>query len=124
MSSDSQVQFDSFASCERTVSQTSTQYPRILTNQHDTEDQLKFSVSGGIVCLVMRQEYLSYVAEYINQLEPMMERHEQQGLWKQEERTVVASYSFNKNGIVFVYRVLVQGNARDEVSECTLQKDN
>jgi len=37
---------------------------------------------GGIVVIVMREEYLSYVEEYVGKLEPYMTRLEQQGYWK------------------------------------------
>ena len=53
----------------------------------------------------MREEYLSYVAEYVDRLEPFMQQLVEQGAWTREERTVVPKYSFGKNGVVFVYRV-------------------
>ena len=75
------------------------------------------TVTGGVVIIVMREEYLTYVKEYVDRLEPMMESFETRGLWKREERTVVPKYSFGKNGVVFVFRVLVSGDVND-VSIC------
>ncbi|KAI0228373.1 hypothetical protein LSAT2_021147 [Lamellibrachia satsuma] len=66
-------------------------------------------LAGGCVCIVMREEYLSYVAEYVDRLEPFMQQLVEQGAWTQEERTVVPKYSFGKNGVVFVYRVYRPG---------------
>ena len=63
-------------------------------------------VSGGFVILVMRQEYLTYVADYKDRIDPMMEQYEQENLWRKMERTVVPDYSFGKPGVVFVYKVL------------------
>ena len=57
------------------------------------------------MCIVMREEYLSYVAEYVGRLEPFMKQLAQTDWWTLEERTVVPKYSFNKNGVIFVYRV-------------------
>lgn len=32
--------------------------------------------------IVMREEYLTYVKEYVNRLEPYMDQLEKQGLWR------------------------------------------
>ena len=53
----------------------------------------------------MREEYLFYVAEYVDRLEPFMQQLAEKGWWSVEERTVVPKYSFDKNGVIFVYRV-------------------
>lgn len=37
---------------------------------------------GGTVFIVMREEYLTYVREYVNRLEPYMDTLQEQGLWK------------------------------------------
>ena len=60
---------------------------------------------GGVVIIVTRLEYLSYGEEYQGRLEPLMQQMEQEGLWRQLERTVVKEYSFCKNGIIFVFKV-------------------
>lgn len=61
---------------------------------------------GGYVCIVMRREYLSYVEEYKDRLEPLMNTLEENGSWEKVVRKIVPSYSFQKEGVVYVYRVL------------------
>ena len=39
--------------------------------------------SGGTVVIVMREEYLTYVKEYVDKLEPYMEALQDKGFWKQ-----------------------------------------
>ncbi|XP_050395332.2 methyltransferase-like protein 27 [Patella vulgata] len=58
---------------------------------------------GGLVCIAMREEYLSYVEDYKNKLEPLMSQLENEGKWRRLSREVIPNYSFNKNGIVFKY---------------------
>ena len=58
----------------------------------------------GIVIIVMRKEYLTYVKEYIDRLVPMMDKLESDGIWSTIMRLDVPNYSFNKTGIVFVYK--------------------
>ncbi|XP_055955314.1 methyltransferase-like protein 27 [Patella vulgata] len=58
---------------------------------------------GGLVCIVMREEYLSYVEDYKNKLEPLMAKLEKEGKWRRSSRDVIPNYSFNKNGVVFKY---------------------
>ncbi|OXA44641.1 Williams-Beuren syndrome chromosomal region 27 protein [Folsomia candida] len=52
---------------------------------------------GGTVFIVMREEYLSYVTEYVGKLEPYMENL--------LDRAIVENYSFGKSGVVFKYQV-------------------
>jgi hypothetical protein len=54
----------------------------------------------------MRKEYLSYVGEYVGKLEPFFEKLQQEKKIEMVERKEVASYSFNKQGILFKMRVL------------------
>lgn len=61
---------------------------------------------GGLVCIVMREEYLTYVEEYKDRLEPLMQELADEGKWERVSRTVVPHYSFGKNGIVFMFKVL------------------
>ncbi|KAK6186311.1 hypothetical protein SNE40_008372 [Patella caerulea] len=58
---------------------------------------------GGLVCIVMREEYLSYVEDYKDKLEPLMAKLEKEEKWKRLSRDVIPNYSFNKNGVVFKY---------------------
>lgn len=57
----------------------------------------------------MRQEYLEYVKEYKDRLVPYMKELEDSGKWRCLEQTVVPNYSFGKDGVVFVCRVLESG---------------
>ena len=59
--------------------------------------------------IVMREEYLSYVEEYVDRLEPFMKELERLEKWELVERTVVPKYSFGKNGVIFVYKVRENG---------------
>ena len=60
---------------------------------------------GGFVILVMREEYLFYVNEYMNRLEPLMKKMEcEENIWQSVSRLQVENYSFRKNGIVFVFK--------------------
>ncbi|GFO08489.1 Williams-Beuren syndrome chromosomal region 27 protein [Plakobranchus ocellatus] len=61
---------------------------------------------GGLIVIVMREEYLQTVAEYRDQLEPRMSELEVQGRWKRLARNLHPCYSFHNTGVVFVYRVL------------------
>jgi len=38
---------------------------------------------GGTIVIVMREEYLSYVTEYVDKLEPLMKAYEDKGYWKE-----------------------------------------
>lgn len=58
----------------------------------------------GLIIIVMRKEYLSYVKEYTDRLVPMMDKLENEGIWSSVVRLDVPNYSWNKTGIVFVFR--------------------
>lgn len=60
---------------------------------------------GGLVCIVMREEYLQHVAEYRDRLEDLMKEMEVGGTWKLHSRTIVPKYSFDNNGVVFMFIV-------------------
>ncbi|CAH1796157.1 unnamed protein product [Owenia fusiformis] len=63
--------------------------------------------TGGMIIIVMREEYLTYVEGYKDgELERIMDRLEENQKWKKVSRNVVSNYSFNKNGVVFTFRVL------------------
>jgi len=42
-----------------------------------------FAILGGKIFIVMREEYLSYVQEYVGKLEPYMDALAERGFWKQ-----------------------------------------
>lgn len=60
--------------------------------------------SGGLVIIVMRKEYLTYVAEYVDRLEPLFKLLENEGIWSRLADFNVENYSFNKTGRVFVFQ--------------------
>ncbi|KAL8570256.1 hypothetical protein ACOMHN_029956 [Nucella lapillus] len=60
---------------------------------------------GGLVCIVMREEYLQHVAEYRGRLENTMKEMEKKGVWKLASRVTVPRYSFNNNGVIFKFVV-------------------
>uniref|UniRef100_T1JM27 Methyltransferase domain-containing protein n=1 Tax=Strigamia maritima TaxID=126957 RepID=T1JM27_STRMM len=65
-----------------------------------------FFLPGGLICIVMREEYLTVVSEYAGKLENYMHDLQEQQLWEQISRTIIPNYSFQKNGVVFMYKVL------------------
>ncbi|XP_005092039.2 uncharacterized protein LOC101863490 [Aplysia californica] len=69
------------------------------------EECIRMTKPGGYVVIVMREQYLSSVAEYKDRLEPHMKELTQKGKWEPVSRTVVPRYSFNNNGVVFVFKV-------------------
>ncbi|ODM99001.1 Williams-Beuren syndrome chromosomal region 27 protein [Orchesella cincta] len=68
------------------------------------DEMIRIVKPGGMIFVIMREEYLSYVPEYTGKLEPYMESLVDEGLWAKVQREVVANYSFNKNGVVFIYQ--------------------
>ncbi|XP_076461445.1 methyltransferase-like protein 27 isoform X2 [Babylonia areolata] len=60
---------------------------------------------GGMVCIVMREEYLEHVEEYRGRLENTMRRMEEEGAWTLASRVTVPRYSFDNTGVVFKFIV-------------------
>uniref|UniRef100_A0A0B6ZMB4 Methyltransferase domain-containing protein n=1 Tax=Arion vulgaris TaxID=1028688 RepID=A0A0B6ZMB4_9EUPU len=60
---------------------------------------------GGLVIIAMREAYLTTVHEYKDRLEPMMKEFERDDKWESLSRTVVPRYSFDNNGIIYIFRV-------------------
>ncbi|KAK3096195.1 hypothetical protein FSP39_024296 [Pinctada imbricata] len=67
-------------------------------------EMVRITKSGHVV-IVMREEYLDHVAEYKDRLEPIMLELEDQGLWQLLQRNVVPNYSFDNNGVIFLFKV-------------------
>ena len=57
--------------------------------------------------IVMRKEYLDYVKEYKDRLEPLMQQFINLKYWKLEEATPVDNYSFGKPGRLYVFKKLL-----------------
>ncbi|XP_063595604.1 uncharacterized protein LOC134772498 isoform X2 [Penaeus indicus] len=70
------------------------------------DDLIRITKPGGLVINVMRLEYLDYVEAYKDKLEPYMDLLHQKGWWQKVDRKVVPNYAFDKEGIIFVHRVL------------------
>jgi len=66
---------------------------------------IRVTKPGGLAVIVMREQYLTTVEEYRGRLEPLMNQLVKEGRWETVSRTVVPRYSFNNNGLVFVFRV-------------------
>ncbi|RNA26952.1 Williams-Beuren syndrome chromosomal region 27 -like isoform X2 [Brachionus plicatilis] len=59
---------------------------------------------NGYIILVMRKEYLSYVKEYENKLEPLMNGMVDEGVWSKHACFEVENYSFDKTGLIYVFK--------------------
>ncbi|XP_064109367.1 uncharacterized methyltransferase Sca_1399-like [Macrobrachium nipponense] len=69
-------------------------------------DMIRIVKSGGFVIIVMRKEYLDYVEEYKNKLIPYMDEMEKRGKWTKIALKTIHNYAFNKDGLLFTYKVL------------------
>ncbi|CAG2205687.1 unnamed protein product [Mytilus edulis] len=68
-------------------------------------EMIRITKPGGLVVIVMREEYLDYVKEYKDRLEVLMQELEDAGKWESVSRVIVPNYSFDNNGVIFKYRV-------------------
>lgn len=68
---------------------------------------------GGLICIVMREEYLNH-GQYKDLLEPYMKTLEEEGKWQLDSRTIAPHYCFDHNGIVYKYKVLA-GNTENKL---------
>ncbi|KAI0218555.1 hypothetical protein LSAT2_029758 [Lamellibrachia satsuma] len=63
---------------------------------------------GGCVCIIMREEFLTDVSDYVDRLEPFTQQLAGQGAWTVVPRywcPTTAATTLDKTGVVFVYRV-------------------
>ena len=67
-------------------------------------------IIGGLVVIVMREEYLWTVPEYKDRLEPHMEQLQDEGQWIRLERTHIPSYFCGYDGLLFVFKVTKTSN--------------
>ncbi|XP_019635807.1 PREDICTED: Williams-Beuren syndrome chromosomal region 27 protein-like [Branchiostoma belcheri] len=63
---------------------------------------------GGLICIAMREEFLHTVEAYRGKLEPAMVALENKGCWERIARDIVPKFYREKDGVVFIYRVLAQ----------------
>jgi 2-polyprenyl-3-methyl-5-hydroxy-6-metoxy-1,4-benzoquinol methylase len=65
----------------------------------------RMAKSGGLIIVVMREEYLTSAKGLVDKLEPLMEKMEKdEGVWKRLLRIAVPKYSFIKSGVAFIFR--------------------
>lgn len=67
-------------------------------------EMIRIVKPGGYVVIVMREEYLEHVSDYKDKLEPLMKELELSGLWIKLERRIVPKYSFENNGVIFIFK--------------------
>nr|XP_022344429.1 methyltransferase-like protein 27 isoform X1 [Crassostrea virginica] len=67
-------------------------------------EMIRIVKPGGYVVIVMREEYLEHVHDYKDKLEPLMKELEISGRWTRVSRRVVPKYSFENNGVIFIYQ--------------------
>ncbi|XP_046373736.2 methyltransferase-like protein 27 [Haliotis rufescens] len=72
---------------------------------HGLHELIRITKPGGLICIVMREEYLTHVKDYHERLEPLMKKLEEDGKLKQLSREIVSRYSFDKNGLVYKLQI-------------------
>ena len=60
---------------------------------------------GGTISIVTREEHLHTVEQYIDKLEPLMKKLEDEGKWKQVKREIFKGFFLDKDGILWKYQV-------------------
>lgn len=56
-------------------------------------EMIRVVKKGGTVVIVMREEYLTYVKDYVDKLEPYMKDLEDKGFWKQVRLDICSNYN-------------------------------
>ncbi|XP_062568640.1 methyltransferase-like protein 27 isoform X1 [Saccostrea cucullata] len=67
-------------------------------------EMIRIVKPGGYIVIVMREEYLEHVQDYKDKLEPLMKELEISGKWSKLSRKVVPNYSFQNNGVIFIFQ--------------------
>lgn len=60
---------------------------------------------GGTISIVTREEHLHTVEQYIDKLEPLMQKLENEGKWKQLKREIFKGFFLDKDGILWKFQV-------------------
>ncbi|XP_045206788.2 methyltransferase-like protein 27 isoform X2 [Mercenaria mercenaria] len=68
-------------------------------------EMIRIVKPGGLILIVMRKEYLKYVGEYVDRLEPFFAKLERENKMEMIERREVTNYSFDRDGVVFKIKV-------------------
>ena len=53
----------------------------------------------------MREEYVDHVAEYRDNLMPLIDQLQEQGKWRQLSKDIIQNYAYGKSGILFQFMV-------------------
>lgn len=69
-------------------------------------EMIRIVKPGGIICLSTRAEYLEYVAEYKDNLIPLMNKLQGEGKWMKLSEVILENYALGKTGILFQFRVI------------------
>ncbi|XP_046580300.1 methyltransferase-like protein 27 [Haliotis rubra] len=72
---------------------------------HGFYELIRVTKPGGLVCIVMKESYLSQCKEYKDGLEQLMKELEDAGKWERLSRDVVPKYAFGENGVMFRFRI-------------------
>jgi ubiquinone/menaquinone biosynthesis C-methylase UbiE len=73
------------------------------------QDMIKVVKPGGLVIIGMREEFLSYVKEYTDRIEPYMEELEEHGKWQRLLRVSTPNWFVGLSGLIYVFRVTEPG---------------
>lgn len=67
-------------------------------------DLIRLTKKGGHVIIVMREEYI-HMPCYMNVLEPLMKKLEDEKKWKMIQRSVIPEYFLYKSGLLYVFQI-------------------
>lgn len=68
-------------------------------------EMIRIVKPGGLILIVMRKEYLRYVEEYVDRLDPLINKLDREQVIELVERREVTNYSFERDGVLFKMRV-------------------
>ncbi|XP_046385475.1 uncharacterized protein LOC124155571 [Ischnura elegans] len=70
------------------------------------DEMVRILKPGGILITIIREEYLTKIEEYTGKLEHCFQKLVNEKKIKLVSRTVVPNYSFQNNGVVYIYEAL------------------
>ena len=65
-----------------------------------------FCITGGIIVIVSRADYIDTVPDYKENLIPMMDKFVEDGIWKLLVAEVTGYYHFGHEAMVWMFQVL------------------
>ncbi|XP_060581812.1 uncharacterized protein LOC132738345 [Ruditapes philippinarum] len=69
-------------------------------------EMIRIVKPGGLILIVMRKEYLKYVGEYVDKLEPFFDKLVHENKIEMLDRREVTNYSFDRDGVLFKFKVI------------------